>query len=308
MKVVVSEFIDPSALKEFGAGIQVTYDPELVDDRSGLLAAIRDASGVIIRNKTRVDDEFLAAAANLKVVGRLGVGLDNIDLDACARRAVAVRPATGANSLSVVEYVLSAAMILTRGAYGCSAAMVAGNWPRGAMIGGEISGRVLGLYGFGGIARMLASRARALGMKVVAHDPFLPVDEPAWQGVTRLSAAEVLTRADVLSLHVPLTDKTRNMIGPDEIAGMKSGAILINTARGGIVDECALAAALKSGHLGGAALDVFSCEPLDASAGAVFDELPNLILTPHIAGVTAESNARVSALTVANVLKELADA
>ncbi|MEQ3625405.1 MAG: hydroxyacid dehydrogenase [Celeribacter sp.] len=306
MKVIVSEFMDEAALAGFGPQVNVTYDPSLVDNREALLAALPDAQALIVRNRTQVDQAVLDAAPDLRVVGRLGVGLDNIDMAACKARGVVVHPATGANTLSVAEYVISTTLSLLRGAYTSNDAMVAGQWPRNALIGLEASGRVMGLVGYGGIARAVAERARALGMTIAAYDPFLPADDPAWQGVQRCTIDELLSLADVVSLHVPLTDDTRGLIGTQAIAGMKPGAIVINTARGGVVDEAALADALREGRLGGAALDVFETEPLTAEAGAVFKGVANLILTPHIAGVTDEGNIRVSAITVENVARELA--
>ncbi|WP_323766351.1 hydroxyacid dehydrogenase [Marinovum sp.] len=306
MKIVVSEFMDETALSAFGPEAEVLYDPTLVDDRTALLAALAGAGGLIVRNRTQVDRTLLEAAPALRVVGRLGVGLDNIDMAACAERGVAVRPATGANTLSVAEYVISTTLTLLRGAYGATPSMIAGQWPRNALIGAEAAGRTMGLLGFGGIARAVAARARALGMQIAAYDPYLPEGDPAWQGVTRCSIEELLARSDVLSLHVPLTEETRGLIGAEALAGMKPGAIVINTARGGVVDEPALARALREGHLGGAALDVFAVEPLTAEAGQVFAGIDNLVLTPHIAGVTREGNIRVSAITVDNVRKELA--
>jgi (S)-sulfolactate dehydrogenase len=300
--------MDEAALTDFGPHSDVAYDPTLVDDRPRLLSQLAEADGLIVRNRTQVDAELLAASPNLKVVGRLGVGLDNIDMAACEARGVVVRPATGANARSVAEYVISAALTLTRNVTRGSDAVAAGDWPRQSMIGGEVAGRVMGLCGFGTIAREVAHRARALGMIVAAHDPNVPIEDPIWAGVARCDREELAAHADIISLHVPLTDETRNMVNADAIARMKPGAILINTARGGIVDELALVAALRSGALGGAALDVFATEPLTAAAAAPFRDVPNLILTPHIAGLTAESDKRVSAITVANVKEELARA
>jgi (S)-sulfolactate dehydrogenase len=303
-EIVVSEFMHEPALSGL-APRPVLYDPTLVEDRPRLLAALRGARAVIVRNRTQVNAELLAAAPGLRVVGRLGVGLDNVDQEACRARGVAVRPATGANAASVAEYVLGAALALLRGVFHANGSMLAGDWPRGALMGGELGGRALGLYGFGVIARETAARARALGMRVVAHDPHLAADDPAWSGVERLERGALLERADVLSLHVPLTPETRGLIDVEALALMKPGAALINTARGGVVDETALAAALKAGRLGGAALDVFETEPLTEAAARVFEGCPNLILTPHIAGVTRESDVRVSELTVANVAEAL---
>jgi (S)-sulfolactate dehydrogenase len=304
--IVVCEFMEEASLKNFGEDVSVTYDSGLVDDQARLYEHLSTADAVIVRNRTQVDTDFLSAAPKLKVVGRLGVGLDNIDLEACRARGIEVCPATGANTLSVAEYVISTAMTLTRGAFSSNNSMISGDWPRASLgKGGEVSGRVMGLFGFGEIAQAVAASAKSLGMEIAAHDPFLPMDHPAWVGIKNCTAAELLSQADILSLHVPLTKKTRGMIGDNEIATMKPGAILINTARGGIVDEQALADALMIGHLGGAALDVFSTEPLTTQAGTIFEDTPNLILTPHIAGVTGEGNIRVSHATVQNVARVL---
>lgn len=302
--IVISEFMDAPAVEELRAAHDTLYDPALVDDRPRLLAAVAGARALVVRNRTQVTAEVLAAAPKLTVVGRLGVGLDNIDMAACAARGVKVFPATGANSIAVAEYVLAAALTLVRPVYGATAEVAAGKWPRTRLVGGELAGRTMGLVGFGGIARAVAARAKAFGMAVIAFDPHLSPGDPAWDGVHRHALPDVLATADVLSLHVPLTDETRGMLNAPALAAMKPGAILINTARGGIVEEAALADALRGGHLGGAALDVFDAEPLPAST--VWDGVPNLILTPHIAGVTRESNAAVSSLTARNVLGALA--
>lgn len=303
--VVVTEFMDEGALAPLIERCAVLYEPTLVDDRPKLLGALGVCEALIVRNRTQVTPELLDAAPRLKIVGRLGVGLDNIDQDACAARGIAVAAATGANTVSVAEYVVTTALMLLRGAYAANAEMIAGAWPRNALVGGEAQGKQIGLYGFGGVAQAVARRARAFDMTVAAHDPFLPEDDPAWAGVRRCDAAELLASCDLLSLHLPLTTDTAGLIGAAAIARMKPGAILINTARGGVVDAAAVAAALRSGALGGAALDVFETEPLGGAEAAVFEGAPNLILTPHIAGVTREANIRVSAITVANVRKAL---
>ncbi len=314
-KVVISEFMDEAAIAAELAGLDVVYDPGLVDRPEDLAAAAARADALIVRNRTQVRGALLDAARDLTVVGRLGVGLDNIDLPACRARGIAVYPATGANDGAVAEYVIASALLLLRGAYGATARVAAGTWPRNALMGREIAGKRLGLVGFGSIARETARRAAALGMAVAAHDPFVAADDPAWTQtwtpasgpVERTALDALIAGSDVLSLHVPLTDATRGLIDAAALARMPTGAILINAARGGIVDEAAVAAALRSGHLGGAALDVFEREPLDAAAGAVFAGVPNLILTPHIAGVTRESNVRVSAVTAAAVRRYLTE-
>jgi (S)-sulfolactate dehydrogenase len=304
-EIVISEFMDEAALEGLRQRYSVTYDPSLVDDPERLGIQLSDAIALIVRNRTQVRGPLFDHAPLLRCVGRLGVGLDNIDLEECRRRGIAVHPATGANDLSVAEYVITAALVLLRGAWLSSAAVAAGAWPRQTLIGRELSGRVMGLIGFGSIAREVATRAQALGMQVVAYDSMLAVDHPAWAQARGLALDELVRVADVVSLHVPLTSATRRMIGAAELAAMKSGAVLVNAARGGVVDEAALADALKAGRLAGAALDVFETEPLTADAGAKFAGIANLLLTPHIAGVTEESNVRVSILVAEKVLAEL---
>lgn len=304
-EIVISEFMDEAIARDVLGAFDVRYDASLVDDRPALLTALSDARAIIVRNRTLVDAELLEHAPNLKVVGRLGVGLDNIDLEACSARDVAVCPATGANDIAVAEYAITAALVLLRGCWSATDRMVAGDWPRTDLIGREISGKRLGLIGFGSIARQVAARAAALGMTVSAFDPYLPADDAAWSDIRNASLTDVATECDVISVHVPLTDETRHLIDADFIGSMRAGAILINTARGGVVDETAAITALREGRLGGAALDVFESEPLDSESGAAFAGVPNLLLTPHIAGITEEANQRVSLLTAQNVRKHL---
>lgn len=300
--VVITEFMDESAVEALRAQYDVLYDATLVDRQADLLAALVGARALIVRNRTQVNTALLEAAPGLVVVGRLGVGLDNIDLPACRARHIEVIPATGANALAVAEYVIATAMVLLRGAYLSSAEVAAGNWPRPRLSGGrEIGGKTLGLVGFGGIGRLTARLAQALGMHVLAHDPLVAPDDALWarHDVAPRDIDALLAEADVVSLHVPLTDATRGLMDPARIARMKPGAVLINTARGGIVNEPALADALREGRLAGAALDVFDREPLPA--GSPLAGTPNLILTPHIGGVTRESNTRVSTLIAQKV-------
>ena len=304
--ILITEFMDEAAVDRLrggasrdlrsGACRQAGRDSGADGGRAGADRAEPDAGA----------GALLDAAPDLSCVGRLGVGLDNIDVAACEGRGVTVYPATGANNLSVAEYVIGTAMALLRGAYAANGAMIAGAWPRQACAGRELSGKVLGLVGFGAIARDTAERARALGMEVAAFDPFVPEGDPVWRTAGRLDLDALLATADVVSLHVPLTEGTRHLIDAPRIAAMKPGAILVNAARGGVVDEAAVAKALAAGHLGGAALDVFEVEPLTAEAARIFAGVPNLILTPHIAGVTVESNTRVSDLIAERVLAHLA--
>ncbi len=303
--IVITEFMDEAAVDVLRHDFDVLYDPELVDRPADLEAALAEARALIVRNRTRVTAGLLEAAPRLRAVGRLGVGLDNIDLDACAARSVGVHPALGANAVAVAEYVVATIMLLVRGTFSASSRVAAGEWPRTELVGREVNGRWLGLVGLGTIARQVVQRARGLEMRIAATDPFIGSEDPAWAGVTSLDLESLLARSDALSIHVPLTDDTRNLIDADAIGRMKPGAVLVNTSRGGIVDEHALADALRDGHLGGAALDVFETEPLDAARGALFAGVPNLILTPHVAGITEESNTRVSNLTALNITRAL---
>ncbi|MEO7338352.1 MAG: hydroxyacid dehydrogenase [Caldimonas sp.] len=305
-RIVICEFMDENAVARLARDHAVLYDAALVDDPAQLQRRVTDVDGLIVRNRTQVRGPLLDAMARCKVVGRLGVGLDNIDVDACTARGIAVIPATGANAQSVAEYVVSTAMLLLRGTYLSTDAVAAGRWPRAALSNGrEIGGKTLGLIGFGSIGRATAAIAKGLGMRVVAFDAAIgPADAAfASAGVEAVSLDALLSTADVVSLHVPLADSTRHLLDAARIAAMKRGSVLINTARGGIVDEAAVAAALKTGQLGGAALDVFESEPLGAANP--FAGCPNLLLTPHVAGVSIESNERVSFLIADKVAEAL---
>jgi (S)-sulfolactate dehydrogenase len=306
MRILIAEFMDDAAVAQLRAVHDVLYDPQLVDDAPRLLREAPSADAIIVRNRTQVRGELLAALARCTVVGRLGVGLDNIDVAGCEARRMRVIPATGANALSVAEYVIAAAMLLLRGAYGSTADVAAGRWPRDALSGGrELAGKTLGLIGFGSIGQLTARLAKSLGMEVVAFDAMMDGNHPAFQalGVPWKGLDPLVACADVVSLHVPLVDSTRKLFDAARLSSMKKGAVLVNTARGGMVDEQAVAAALKSGQLGGAALDVFDAEPLKTQSH--FENCPNLLLTPHIAGVTLESNQRVSSLVASKVLEAL---
>ena len=304
--IVISEFMDEEYIDEIAKGYDAHYDPNLVDHPDQLKAFLENAQALVVRNRTQVNQELLDSAPKLKVVGRLGVGLDNIDMAACEQRGVAVCPATGANDASVAEWVITSLMMLLRSAFLSTSQMLAGKWPRQQSMGCETAGKTLGLIGFGRIARETANRATALGMEIIVYDPYVPADDPCWQGTRKMDhLSEMLPLADVVSLHVPLTETTHHLLNSEAIARMKPGSILINAARGGTVDEKALVEALKSNHLGGAALDVFETEPLTEAAAALFAGVPNLVMTPHIAGITVESNQRVSQVTMKNVCKVL---
>ena len=305
-RIVICETMGAPGVAALEAAHDVLYDPTLIDDAPRLRELAAGADAFIVRNRAQVRGELLAALTRCKVVARLGVGLDNIDTEACAARGIAVIAAVGANARSVAEYVIASAMLLLRGIHRSSDEVIAGRWPRDALSGGrEIGGTTLGLVGFGSIGRTTAALARAVGMRVLAFDALLAAGDPAFAEADAEAASldRLVAEADVVSLHVPLLPSTRGLFDAARIASMKPGAVLVNAARGGIVDEGALVAALKSGHLGGAALDVFASEPLPADN--VFAGCPNLLLTPHVAGPSKESSARIGTLIAAKVLEAL---
>jgi len=293
--ILISEFITSQALETLRCQHEVVYAPELYKDRPALIAALQNIEALVVRNLTQVNEEVLAGAAKLKVVGRLGVGLENIELSACAKRNIKVIPATGANAESVAEYVVGAVVALTRGFIPATTATFNGEWPRPRFSGyHEFLGKTIGIVGFGSIGRIVAKKAHAFGLRCVAYDPMLSGDSVELDGfsVPLLSLSELLSESDAITLHLPFLPDTKNLFNAATLDQIKEGACLINTARGGIVDEKALADRLRSGRLGGAAIDVFSTEP--AKDLSHFAGIENLILTPHIAGVTQESNERVS--------------
>ena len=302
-RVVVSEFIAPDGVATLEASVDLLADATLVPDRARLLAAVADADALIVRDRTQVDVELLDAAPRLRTVGRLGVGTDNLDLETMKARGIAVHLATGANAISVAEHVIGALLFLSRPSFATTARVIAGEWPRTELIGRELAGRTLGLLGFGATARAVAQRAAALGMAIVASDP---VVTDAGPGVTLLEPDALFAASDALSVHAPLLPSTRGLVGERTLGLMPVGALLVDTSRGGVVDHDAVVAALRSGHLAGAALDVHPVEPVDAAAGARYAGVPGLLLTPHLAGVTHESNVRISTVIADAVVAELA--
>ena len=302
--VLITEILDEEALAALRADYAVHYDPGLCERPADIAALAPGVPALVVRNRTQVRGAVLAAFDRLKVIGRLGVGLDNIDVAAAEAMGIEVCPATGANAASVAEYVIAACLITLRNIWRASDDVLAGKWPRNQLMFNEVQGKRLGLIGFGSIGREVARRALALGMEVVVVDrPGADPARLAAAGVTPVDRAILLRTSDVVSLHAPSTPETYHLIDADAVAAMKRGAVLINSARGGMVDEAALAAALHSGHLAAAVLDVFEDEPLKAGSGLI--GVPNLFLTPHVSGVTVEANERVSSVTVANVRRVL---
>lgn len=305
-RIVVSEWVDETALARLVEGHEVVADARLFADAERLRRELASAEALIVRNQTRVDAEALAAAPRLKVVGRVGVGLDNLDLPALRAAGVAVTWAPGSNAASVAEYVLGALLHLWRRFDAATEHVRGGGWDRPAFMGHEAFGRTLGIVGLGDIGARVARRASAFGLEVVAADPWLHEAAFAVQelGVRLLELDELLAASDAVTLHVPLLPATRGLIDDAALRRMRPGALLVNTSRGGLVDEAALARALRDGRLGGAALDVRDREP--PGPGDPLAGVPRLLLTPHVAGITVESNARASHHVAAEVLRALA--
>ena len=276
----------------------LSEDPrfELVDKTGlkgeSLARAMEDVDAVIVRSSTTITRESLQYAKGLRVIGRAGVGVDNIDVDAATERGIAVLNAPSGNTISAAELAFALLLSLARRVAPADRSMKAGEWDRKSFNGMELYGKTLGLVGAGRIGGEVAKRARAFGMMVVAYDPFLTPERAHAIGLELDSLDGVLARADVISLHTPLTEQTTGMIGDAQLARLRKGALVINAARGGVVDESALQRAIESGHLGGAALDVYSEEPLPADHA--LRKLPNVVLTPHLGAATAEAQRNVA--------------
>ncbi len=299
-KVLISEKIDPICPSTFDqAGVEVDYKADLTPE--GLLEIIGDYDALVVRSATKVTAEVLAKGKNLKVVGRAGAGVDNIDVPAATEAGILVMNTPGQNANGVAELVIGLMLSLVRHIAIGSQSIKEGRWEKKNLSGTELLGKSIGLLGYGAIGRRVGVLAQAFGMTIHAYDPFLSAELIQSTGAKALSYEEVIRQSDFVSLHLPMTPDTKNMINADTIATMKKGAILLNCARGGLVDEAALAAALKSGHLAGAALDVFAKEPPEADNPLV--PLANFVATPHIGASTAESQVNVASA----IARQIAD-
>jgi D-3-phosphoglycerate dehydrogenase / 2-oxoglutarate reductase len=300
MKIVIADKISPRGAELLtAAGWQVSQPAA-----AALKQELADADALIVRSATRVTEELLACAPRVRVVGRAGVGIDNIDMEAATRRGVLVMNTPGGNAPSVAEHALALMLAMARSVPQLNAAMHAGRWEKAGSAGAELRGKTLGLVGLGRVGAEVAQRARAMGMRVVAHDPYLTPERAKEWGVELVELPALLAQADYVSLHTALSPATERLMNAKTIALMKKGARLVNTARGELVDEAALADALTSGHLAGAALDVFAVEPPGNSPLMAF---PNLIATPHVAGSTAEAQEEVGVLIAQQIRDFLTD-
>ncbi len=300
-KVLVSDKLSETAVQIFrDRGIDVTFDPTIGKDKDRLLQAIGDYDGLAIRSATKVSDKVLTAATNLKVIGRAGIGVDNVDLAAASKRGVIVMNTPFGNSITTAEHAIAMMFAVARQIPEASVSTHQGKWEKSRFLGVELTAKTLGVIGAGNIGAIVCERALALKMKVIAYDPFLSEERAEKIGVTKVGLHELLGRSDFISLHVPLTDKTRNILSTDAIERLKPGVRIINCARGGLVDEEALAAALKAGRVAGAAFDVFEVEP--ATESPLFN-LPNVVATPHLGASTTEAQGNV-ALQVAEQMSD----
>src|SRR6476659_8973939 len=298
MKIVIADDLPASAV-----ALLADVEGWQLDAKPGrplpeLLTAVADADALIVRSATRVTAEVIAAAPKLRVIARAGTGVDNVDLDAASARGIVVMNAPGANSISVAELALAQMLALARHLPAADAAMKQHKWEKKKFAGVEVRGKTLGLIGLGRIGQEVALRARAFGMEIVAHDPFISAELAAQVGAQLRTLDEVCAEADYLSLHLPATAGTRKMFDAARLARCKKGLKIINTARGELIDEAALADAIRSGHIGGAALDVFAEEP---PKDWTLAQLPNVIATPHIAASTGEAQEMVGVETAAAV-------
>ena len=291
-KVLVSDKLSETAVQIFrDRGIDVDFMPELGKDKDALRDIIGKYDGLAIRSATKATAKLLEAADNLKVIARAGIGVDNVDIPAASKKGVIVMNTPFGNSITTAEHAIALMFAVARQIPEANASTQAGKWEKSKFMGSEITAKTLGLIGSGNIGSIVASRALGLKMKVVAYDPFLSEERAAKIGVEKVELDELLARADFITLHVPLTDKTRGILDADAIAKMKPGVRIINCARGGLVDEAALAEALKSGHVAGAAFDVFQTEP--ATDSPLFG-LPNVVCTPHLGASTTEAQENVA--------------
>ena len=300
-KVLISDKLSTAAVQIFkDNGVEVDFQPELGKDPAKLAEIIGNYDGLAIRSATKATADLIAKADNLKVIGRAGIGVDNVDLPAASAKGIVVMNTPFGNSITTAEHAIAMMFAVARQIPEASASTHAGKWEKSKFMGVELTGKTLGVIGAGNIGGIVCDRARGLKMKVVAYDPFLGEEKAKKMGVEKVELEELLKRADFITLHVPYTDQTANILSAEAIAKMKPGVRIINCARGGLVDEEALAKALKSGHVAGAAFDVFKEEP--ATENPLFN-LPNVVCTPHLGAATTEAQENV-ALQVAEQMAD----
>ena len=294
IKILITEFLDEVALKNLNKEFNVVYKIEAWQNREYLEKEIHNFDAIIIRNKTILNQSLLEKASKLKYVGRLGVGLDNIDTKYCKTNNIFVQPATGMNADSVAEYVINSSLSLLKKTKLVNAETQNGKWPRTSIPTNELKGKILGLIGFGNISKKVLKLAKAFDVSTITYDPFVSFDEIKILNIRKVSLQEILDIADIISIHVPLNNETKYMFNKETFIKMKKKPIIINSSRGGIINEKHLLDAYLNKNISGFALDVFENEPVDNIFLSKITNEMNCILTPHNAGVTEESNIRVS--------------
>ena len=300
-KVLISDSLSEAAVQIFkDRGIDVDFMPALGKDKDAFLAAIPKYDGLAIRSASKATAKIIAEATNLKVIGRAGIGTDNIDKDAASKAGIIVMNTPFGNMITTAEHAIAMMFAVARQIPEASASTHAGKWEKSKFMGVELTGKTLGVIGAGNIGGIVCDRARALKMKVMAYDPYLGEEKAEKMGVKKVELEELFANADFITLHVPYTEQTANILSAENIAKLKKGVRIINCARGGLVDEQALADALKSGHVAGAAFDVFAVEP--ATDSPLFN-LPNVVVTPHLGAATTEAQENV-ALQVAEQMSD----
>ncbi len=299
-KILVSDGLSEAGLQLLRGAGEVTANPKITPDE--LIAALPEFDALVVRSRTKVNAKVLAAGAKLKVIGRAGVGVDNIDVAAAVAKGITVVNSPLAASVAVAELTIGLMLALARGIAAADASLKQGKWEKSAFMGVELDGKTLGVLGLGRIGSETAKRAAALGMKVIAYDPALQPDQIKARGAAPAAFDEVLAQADYVSMHLPLTASTKNMLGAEQFAKMKKGARLVCAARGGVVDEEALKAALDSGQLAGAALDVFAAEP--PAAGSIATH-PKVVATPHVGAQSHEAQTRAGIAIAEEVVAAL---
>ncbi|MCD1626750.1 MAG: phosphoglycerate dehydrogenase [Paracoccaceae bacterium] len=300
-KVLISDELSDAAVQIFrDRGIDVDFQPKLGKDKEKLLEIIGNYDGLAIRSATKVTDKVFEAATHLKVVGRAGIGVDNVDREAASKKGVIVMNTPFGNMITTAEHAIAMMFAVARQIPEASASTHAGKWEKSKFMGVELTGKTLGVIGAGNIGGIVCDRARGLHMKVIAYDPYLSDEKAAKMHVEKVELEDILKRADFITLHVPLTDSTRNILSRENLQKTKKGVRIINCARGGLVDEQALADLLTSGHVAGAAFDVFAEEP--ATENPLFG-LPNVVCTPHLGAATTEAQENV-ALQVAEQMAD----
>jgi phosphoglycerate dehydrogenase-like enzyme len=306
-KILITEFMEQESVDIISDAFDVIYDPTLHENLESISSQIAAVDAVIVRNKTQLTEALLLKAKKLTFVGRLGVGLDNIDTEFCSNNNIFVQPATGMNADSVAEYVIACSLSLLKNIPISHSGTVSGQWPRTSVESRELGGKTLGLLGFGVIGKKVSRLAQVFGAKVIAYDPFVISSDADNLGVTLTSQEELFRLSDVISIHLPLTDETRGLMNSSSFNKMKKTPIIINSSRGSIINENDLLKAYKEKLIGGFALDVYNTEPVIAEFYKEITSSMNCILTPHTSGVTVESNIRVSQFIAEKVVKFLSD-